>query len=174
MREIYKGPIFDLIQETMEINGKPVLRDIIVHPGGVCGCCVKDGNILLVRQTRAAARQKTLEIPAGLIEPHESYEEALQREINEETGYEFTRSKLISHFYPTPGYDSEVIHLYACSGLHEAAHKLSQDPDEDVERLWMPIQDAYAKIETGEILDAKTIIAIYYVLLHPHFFEDNQ
>ena len=40
------------------------------------------------------------------------------------------------------------------------------DEDEFVEILWMPLEEVMQKIQTGEIADAKTIIAAQYAWMH--------
>lgn len=46
-----------------------------------------DGRIPLVRQFRPAIERYSLELPAGMIEPGETPEDAISRELCEETGY---------------------------------------------------------------------------------------
>jgi ADP-ribose pyrophosphatase len=45
-----------------------------------------DGQIPLVRQYRPAQRRDTLELPSGLVDPHEEPAHAAARELREETG----------------------------------------------------------------------------------------
>ena len=59
-KEIYHGHVFDVIQKEVEIDGRECIRDLVVHHGGVALSCVKDHQILLVRQTRTAADAITL------------------------------------------------------------------------------------------------------------------
>src|SRR4051812_11430919 len=52
------------------------------------------------------------EVVAGMIAPNETAEDALKREILEETGYRITKYQHISTFYVSPGGSSERIVLY--------------------------------------------------------------
>ncbi len=164
-KEIFHGHVFDVVQKEMVIENRNVIRDIVIHHGGAALSCVQDGKILLVTQTRAAVNEKTLEIPAGTIDPGEDPKTTALRELNEETGYQCDSISLITAFWPTPGYDTEVIYVYECRGLHPAKERLSLDEGEDISVLWLPLEEAYEMIASGRIRDGKTIIAIYHAML---------
>ena len=68
---------------------------------------------LLVEQWRVGAEAPLLELPAGLIDGDESPETALRRELREELGVEVGELTAIATFYPSPGFCSEQIHLFA-------------------------------------------------------------
>ncbi|WP_156587681.1 NUDIX hydrolase [Halorubrum sp. CBA1125] len=48
---------------------------------------VADGDVLFVEQYRPTVRSTQLELPAGILEPGESYTAAAARELAEETGF---------------------------------------------------------------------------------------
>lgn len=162
---LYSGPIFDLIKKDFLINGKYLQRDIILHHGGVGLLCVKDGKVLLVSQERQAADKKNIEIPAGKLEKGEDALKAGIRELNEETGYACKSTKLLTAFYPTPGYSSEKIWVYQCFDVEPVKERLPMDADEDIACFWMDLDEAFQKIQDGTIDDGKTIIAILFAML---------
>lgn len=164
-KTVFQGKIFEVVTKNVEIEGKEFRRDIIIHHGGVALCCVRDGKILLVSQTRAAVEQKTLEIPAGTIEPGEDPRVTGMRELNEEAGLQCRSMDLITAFWPTPGYDTEVIYVYDCREISEVSQRRPMDAGEDIQSCWMDLKEAAAMIKDGTIRDGKTIIAIYYSLL---------
>lgn len=167
MKEIerFNGKIFRLVSREVEINHQPANRDIVLHPGGVALSCIQDGKILLVSQFRHAVNAQLLEIPAGTLEPGEDPKVCGLRELNEETGYTCDSCELIQIFYPTPGYTSECLYIYQCTGLKKAEIKLEQDADEVIETVWMDLDEAFKKAWNSEIRDAKTILAIYHAVL---------
>lgn len=170
-RELYQGKIFSVIQEQMDIKGKLVWRDVVKHPGGAAISVVRDHKILLVRQPRAGAGNiSLLEIPAGMIDPGEAPETTAMRELNEETGCQAESLSLITAFWPTPGYDSEVIYVYKAHNVSKAASRLAMDADEQISLEWMDLDEACDKIQSGIIRDGKTIIAIY----HEKLLEQSQ
>lgn len=68
------------------LQGKPYYR--INTPDGVIVLALTSGNkIVLVEQFRPVLGRRTLEVPAGAVDPHETPEEAAARELYEEAGY---------------------------------------------------------------------------------------
>ncbi len=165
-KKIYEGIIFDLVRKDVLINGKTYPRDIIRHPGGVGVLCVRDGKVLLVRQFRPAINEETLEIPAGKLEYGEDPMKCGLRELNEEAGMEADALKLIQILVSTPGFCDERIYIYEAVNPQTADHFLAQDEDEDVDSLWLSIEEAYEKVKSCQIKDAKTIIALQHAMLN--------
>ena len=161
-KEIFKGKIFTLVQKEVEVNGFHTNRDIIHHPGGVGVLLMVDHKICFVSQFRHAIMQQTLEIPAGKLEYGENPKECGLRELNEEAGYEAEDLELIFAFVSTPGFCDEKIWIYKAIQPKETNHRLDLDEDEDIELCWMDIDEAYQKCMNGEIIDAKTILAIQH------------
>lgn len=165
-KEIFQGHIFSVIQKQMDVNGQLLWRDIVIHPGGAAICAVLNDQILLVKQSRAALNgQETLEIPAGTLDPGEAPDQTALRELNEETGYTADHLSLISAFWPTPGYDTEVIYVYYAHNVQKALHRLAMDDSEDITWFWMDLDEAYQKVKDQTIRDGKTILAIQFAML---------
>jgi len=62
-----------------------------------------DGHLLFVEQYRPTVRETQLELPAGIVEPDESFCEAAARELAEETGFEPADTTLIEEFWCSTG-----------------------------------------------------------------------
>ncbi len=161
-KQIYEGPIFTLNQETVHIHDQDYIRDIIHHPGGVGILAIHDDQILLVSQFRPAIHQETLEIPAGKLEYGEDPKECGLRELNEETGWECTDLTFITSIASTPGFCDERIWIYQANNLYPSKNPLAMDEDEEISIQWISIDDAYHMVQTQQIIDAKTIIAIQH------------
>ncbi len=70
-------------------------------------------KFIFTQQFRVGSKSKLIEIPAGGIEPSDkSPEEALRREILEETGYACDRLEPLGSYFSSPGGTSERIHLF--------------------------------------------------------------
>lgn len=164
-KEVFKGMIFTLVEKNVKIHGQEYRRDIIRHPGGVGVLCIIDHKILLVKQYRHAIEKETLEIPAGKLEYGEIPMECGLRELNEEAGYDCEKLELVQSFVSTPGFCDERIYIYKAIHPKKTRNRLSMDEDEEIETIWMDLDEAYEKTKTSEIDDAKTVIAILHAML---------
>lgn len=157
---IYRGRVLDLRVDTVSVkNGDITKREIIEHHGAVAMIPLDaDGNVTLVRQWRAAAKRVMLEIPAGTLEKNEDPAEGAPRELAEETGLTAARWDFLVRFFSSPGILTEEMFLYLARDLTEGQQNLMGDEDIAVEKL--SLDDAIARISTGEIADAKTIVGL--------------
>ena len=128
-----------------------------------------EDRVLLVRQYRVAVGATLLELPAGTLEvgedgTREDPDLAASRELEEETGMRAGSWRLLTRFFTTPGFTSEDMYLYLAMDL-VPAHGERLGPDED-ERLLLeriPFDAALAAVERGEIVDAKSIVGLFWV-----------
>ena len=163
---IYEGKILTLRRDKVETVGGESYREIIEHGGGaVIIGLTKSGKMLMVRQYRKAAERDVFEVPAGKIDPGEDPKETAIRELEEETGYKPNDVKFLTKFYPSIGYDKEVLYLYIARDLVKTKTHFDRDEAIDIEE-W-EIQDLYEMVMSGKIEDGKTIIAI--LMIHDLF-----
>lgn len=157
---VYEGRIFTIVHDTAELeNGETAIRDVLLHSGGVCVIPVTDNNeIFMVKQFRYPFREVTTEIPAGKLEKGESHYECGRRELVEETGFTCTEYIYLGEIYPTPAYNTEIIHVYLARGLNLKEQNLDDDEFLDVEKI--PLTQAVEMVMDGRIKDAKTQIAV--------------
>ena len=81
------------------------------------------------------------------------------RELREETGCTADEITYLGCIYPSPGFLTEVTHLYAARGLH--AGEMQPDEGEFLELVRIPADELEQRIAAGEIRDAKTVAAMY-------------
>lgn len=159
-KQLYKGKVVQLRADTVSLpNGRTKLREILVHPGAAAIVPLVNEKLLVVEQYRAAVGRKTLEIPAGTLEEGESPEECAKRELIEETGFSASKWDKLTAYYPSPGYSSEIIHIFKASGLEKVSNAEAELPIQYVE-----LKEVQAKIKTGEIMDSKTVIGVLMVI----------
>ncbi|MBQ8612997.1 MAG: NUDIX hydrolase [Ruminiclostridium sp.] len=156
----FKGTILEIYKDTVLLeNGKTALRDVVRHPGGVCVVALNENNeVYFVKQFRYPHKKALLEIPAGKLEWGEDHFECGKRELREETGFTADEFTYLGCLFPTPAYDSEVIHMYLAKGLHKAEQDL--DEDEFLDVLTIPLDEAVKMVMNNEIEDAKTQLAL--------------
>lgn len=164
----YQGKVFYVTKDTAQLeDGQLVQRDVVHHSGGVCVVpLTKNNTVLMVKQFRYPMQQVTLEIPAGKLEPGENPAECGRRELREEVGRTCGKYTSLGTLFPTPAYDTEIIHMYLAQKLSEPE---AQDLDEEefLDITELPLEEAVQMVLRGEIPDAKTQIALLktYILL---------
>lgn len=162
----YQGKIFYITKDTAELeNGKLVQRDVVHHSGGVCVVPLTDrGTVLMVKQFRYPMQQVTLEIPAGKIEAGEDPAQCGKRELCEEVGRTCKKYTNLGTLFPTPAYDTEVIHMYLAQEL-SAPQEQDLDDGEFLDVIELPLEEAVQMVMRGEIPDAKTQVALLKTLI---------
>lgn len=164
-RRVYSGKVVSLDVDTVQFpNGSTGELEIIRHAGAsavvpfLSEMHSEDPEVLLIRQYRYAANGYVYEIPAGLLNEGETPEACARRELREETGYTAAEFFPLSTFFTTPGFTDERIHLFAATGLTPGQSEL--EADEFVELRPFSLATAIRMIESGEILDGKSMIAL--------------
>ena len=118
---LFEGRVITLTKDTALLeNGKTATREVVHHHGGACILpYFEDGTICMVRQFRYAMQQELWELPAGKLEKGEDPFEAAKRELGEECGLTADNYISLGQFFPTVGYDTEVIYTWVATGLHK-------------------------------------------------------
>jgi ADP-ribose pyrophosphatase len=119
-------------------------------------------NILLVNQFRTPLWKNLLEIPAGGIEPRETAEVAVVREMQEETGFKPAKTVRLCGFFFSPGYSNEYCHIYLAADLTPS--QLKAEDTANIEVVEMPVADIIPAIASGRIQDGKSIAGLMYYL----------
>ena len=105
-----------------------------------------------------------LELLARAGRAAEEPEALASRELEEEAGLRAERFTYLGKTYPGIGYSNEVIHLFLAEGLSEG--EAGSDDDEFVDPVRMPFAEAVRRARAGEILDAKSCVAILLAQAH--------
>lgn len=158
-REVYRGRILRVREDTVRLpNGKTAEREVAEHPGGVGILALDGGDVLLVRQYRYAFSRVLTEIPAGKREPGEEPFVTAQRELREEIGATAGKWTELGALIASPGCYGEVLYLYMAQEL--TFGETHPDEDEFLDVVRMPFDRAVELCMTGELTDAKTVIAV--------------
>ncbi|QLK86115.1 NUDIX domain-containing protein [Staphylococcus sp. 17KM0847] len=161
---LYEGKIIDVEKHLVTLpNDQTAYREIVKHNGAVAVCAMTPENkVILVKQFRKPLEHTLIEIPAGKLEIGENREAAAKRELEEETGYRTKNLTHIGDVYGAPGFSNELISIYFTNQLEKGHIQL--DEDEFVETLYYTLSDVQQAVSSRKIKDAKTLIALQYVL----------
>ncbi len=168
-KRVFSGRLFDVLTDWVELeDGKQVYREVLKNHKEVAAVVPVDGQeVILVKQFRYPANKEILEIPAGLIERGETPQGSARRELLEETAYRARVWKKMATFYTTPGYCSELLHLFLATGLKKEKTEIDKEEVSEVVRL--PLKEAIEWFLKGKIVDGKTGLGLFLV-----YFLDSQ
>lgn len=140
-------------------DGHRAVRELVEHPDVVCAVVLtRDGCVALVRQYRLAAGALLLEVPAGRIDPGETPEEAIRRELREEIGMVEGTVDLLARILVAPGFLTERLWIYL---VREAVlAEPTAMPDEHLETVLVEPAEAVAMALDGRVQDAKSVAAV--------------
>jgi ADP-ribose pyrophosphatase len=159
---LFKGKVFDLqVDEIIYNSGNKGVREIAVHPGGAVVVPVQnDGKLIMVAQFRYPFKKTILEFPAGKLDKGEDPLTCAIRELEEETGFTANMVTKLGQICTTPGFCSEILHLYLAKELIPGNHRREEGED-GMEVFEFTINEIEKKIRDGEIYDAKSISAFH-------------
>ncbi len=159
-RRVFSGRVVGLRVDRVRLpDGRETEREVVEHRGAAAVVpLTEEGEVLLVRQFRYAVGEPLLEIPAGTLEPGEAPLACAVRELAEEVGAQATHWDPLAVLYPSPGVLTEAMHLFLATGLAAVPARAAADEDLAVERL--PLREALARVERGEIRDAKSVAGL--------------
>ena len=162
-RLAYDGALLKLHEDSVRLpDGKLARREWVKHPGAVVMIPLLDENtVVLERQYRYPLQRHFLELPAGKIEPGEEPLATARRELREECGYEAASWRHFATLHPCIGYSDERMEFFLARDLRAVASGL--DDGEFLEVVPMALDDALARVVTGEITDLKTVAGLLWL-----------
>lgn len=129
-------------------------------------------TVVLTRQFRLPtyingnASGMLIEACAGLLDEDQP-EVAIKREVEEETGYKIKAVEKVFEAYMSPGSVTERLYFYIAE--YTENDRLTDGggvEEEEIEVLELPFSKVVQLVQTGEIMDGKTIMLVQYLQLH--------
>lgn len=167
--EVYKGKILSIQRDTLTRgDGKTFIRETAVASDAVGIVAMDDQDrILLIRQYRHPMGRPVWEIPAGKMDVDgEKPEETALRELREETDTTADSVELLTLFLNSAGWTTEKTYVYLAKGLSGVPEFERENEEADIEKKWIPLQEAYEMVVSGKLDDAKTVIGILLTKSH--------
>ena len=117
------------------------------------------GEAVLIRQYRYPLRATITEIVAGGVEKGEDLHAAAARELLEEVGGVASEWVALPAFYPQPSISGVVFYPLLALGVELGEAQL--EDTETIERLVVPLPEAYRMLAAGEIQDGPSSLALW-------------
>lgn len=163
-KKIFEGVVFDITCDDIEYeSGNKGIREVVLHNGGSVVVAQKeDEKVILVKQFRYPFKEFMYELPAGKLEKNEDPFVCAERELTEETGYRAGKISKLGSICTTPGFCTEVLHIYYATELVAGEHE-REEGEYGMEIFEFTLEEIQKMISNGEITDAKTICGINYL-----------
>jgi len=165
--DVHLGHIWKVVIAEFESpSGESFHRDIVRSPGSVGVVpLVFDAeglaSVVLVRQYRPPYGRDLIEIPAGMCDvPGEPTAETGRRELIEEAGLAAGEMVHLLDMLPAPGMTDSVCSIFLATDCTGVDHDRHGPEEQEMEILHLPLDDALAMIDRGEICDAKTVVGL--------------
>lgn len=157
--------------EKFDGRMSPEMTRVVFERGNAAGVLLydaEDDSVLLIKQFRYPAHMHDgpgwlIEIVAGVLDKGRDAVAVAHSELLEEIGYQVSELHFLCRCYLSPGASTEQIQIYLASLQH--AERIAEgggleSEHEDIQLLRLPLEEALCMIRRGEILDAKTIVAL--------------
>lgn len=121
-----------------------------------------DQQVVMVEQYRHGSGTVELEIPGGMMDPHENDPVATAiRELREETGYEGDQAALLGQVHSNPAILSNTTFTVLIQNC-VLKHPLEFDSGEDLITRLIPVADIPALVARGQIKHSLVVVALYH------------
>ena len=167
-RVVHQGHIWrTVVAEFESPDGERFERDIVRSPGAVAIVPLVfdvegSPSVVVVEQYRPPYERVLVEIPAGMRDvPGEPPEETARRELAEEAGLAADELVHLLDIYPSPGLTDSITMIYLATGCTQVERNLHGPEEQHMTVRQIPLVDALAMIDRGDILDAKSVAGLF-------------
>lgn len=160
---VYKGKITSIRRDKLTRgDGESFIRETAAASDAVGIVAMDDKNrILLISQYRHPMGRPVWEIPAGRMDVDgERPEETALRELREETDLSAASIEQLTLFLNSAGWTTERTYVFLAKGLTDVPEFARENEEADIEKKWIPLEEAFQLVKAGKIDDAKTVIGI--------------
>lgn len=123
---------------------------------------IEENKLVIIKQFRVPINDYVIELPAGLIDGEESFEEAVKRELKEETGLDLVNidyDKTIEKTYASVGMTDESFALVSCNCKGKVSLE-NLEADEEIEVKMITKEEGKEILKSGQNIDVKAYLAI--------------
>lgn len=124
----------------------------------------EDGRIVMVRQYRHALGEVCIEIPGGCVDDTDKNpQEAIARELLEETGYSFSSYDYLGKISANPSSNNNLLHMFLAKGGKKVAEQ-KLDANEEIEVVYLTIDELKQLLKENKIIQAMHVSCMLYAL----------
>ncbi|HRE52344.1 MAG TPA: NUDIX hydrolase [Flavitalea sp.] len=164
---LYRETWFTVRKDVCEAPDGKIISPYYVYefPAWVSALAITEQNqAVMVRQYRHAIGQTIIEIPGGCVDDTDkNFEEAVARELLEETGYAFSCYEYLGKISPNPSTNTNWMHMYLATGGTRIQEQ-SLDHNEDIVVELISLEELEALVEQNKIVQALHLSTIVYGL----------
>ena len=123
-----------------------------------------DGKIILEKQYRHAAGEVCIELPGGCVDAtDQTLEDAIRREMLEETGYAFETMHYLGRISANPSTNTNMMHMFIATG-GKLVQEQQLDHNEEIEIFYASFEELFQLIEEKRILQSMHMSTIFYAM----------
>lgn len=137
------------------------------HPAAAVVPMGDDGRILLIDHYRFQTDTRGWEIPAGKLDDGESPEQAIARELMEETGHRAGSFKALGRYHPSNGSSNQVFHVFVARGVTRVGE--IEDTNEVMGLRWFSPSEVRDLIAQNIILDGLSLTGLCWAIVRGEF-----
>ncbi len=124
----------------------------------------EDGKVVMVKQYRHALGETCIETPGGCVDATDkNFEEAIARELLEETGYSFSSYEYLGKISANPSTNNNLMHMFLAKGGKKVAQQ-KLDGNEEIEVALFEIDELKQLLKENKIVQAMHVTCIFYAL----------
>ena len=162
---LYRETWFTIRKDICETPGGKIVNPYYVYefPTWVSALAITENNkVVMVRQYRHGIQDTIIEVPGGCVDATDkNYEDAIARELMEETGYEFKNYQYLGKISPNPSTNNNWMHMFLATGGRKVKQQ-QLDHNEEIEVELLDIDELKSLIDQNKIIQALHVCTIMY------------
>ena len=157
---------FDIVNEDVRLpDGEVTEFDYLSKPESVVVVpFTRYGKVVVIDEWRQAVSRLNRGLPAGSVEAGEDTDDAAERELREETGYEAGSLTHMTTMELANSFSDAVFHYYIALECEDAAEQ-ELDHNESITVDTVTLDELVESARSGELRDGRTAFAVVYYAL---------